>query len=98
VVQAGYRAKIEIYKPNACGTIMSIEGSVNRYMIQVCSSSIYTAFYAHLQSPFYLPSRVPSMGALPKCSLHKAPIERGGGGRERERDTPPPELISAISV
>jgi len=42
---------------------------------------------AHLQSLFYL-SRVPSKGALPPGSLHRALIER---------DTPPAEPLSAIS-
>jgi hypothetical protein len=31
---------------------------------------------AHLQNLFYLSSRVPSKGALPPGSLHRAPIER----------------------
>jgi hypothetical protein len=42
----------------------------------------------HLQSLFYLSSRVPSKGALPPGSLYRAPIER---------DVPPPELLSTIS-
>jgi len=45
---------------------------------------------AHLQSLFYLSSRVPSKGAVPPGSLHRAPTER-------ERDAPPPEPLSAIS-
>jgi len=44
----------------------------------------------HLQSLFYLSFRVPSMGALPPGSLHRAPIDR-------ERDGPPPEPLSTIS-
>jgi len=43
---------------------------------------------AHLQSFFYLSFRVPSKGALPPGSLHRAPIER---------DAPPPEPLSTIS-
>jgi len=31
---------------------------------------------AYLQSLYYLSSRVPSKGALPPGSLHRAPIER----------------------
>jgi len=42
---------------------------------------------AHLQSLFYLSSRVPSKGALPPGSLYRAPIER---------ITPLPEPLSAI--
>jgi hypothetical protein len=38
----------------------------------------------HLQSLFYLSSRVPSKGALPPGSLHRAPIER---------NVPPPEPL-----
>jgi len=43
---------------------------------------------ACLQSLFYLASRIPSKGALPPVSLHRAPIER---------DFPPPEHLSTIS-
>ena len=43
---------------------------------------------AHLQSLFYLSSRVPIKVALPPVSLHRAPIER---------EAAPPELLSAIS-
>jgi len=43
---------------------------------------------AYLQSLLYLSSRVPSKGALPSGSLHRAPIKR---------DAPPPEPLSAIS-
>jgi hypothetical protein len=43
---------------------------------------------ARLQSLSYLSSRVPSKGALPPGSLHRAVIER---------DASPPELLSAIS-
>jgi len=43
---------------------------------------------AHLQSLFYLSSRVPSKGALPPGFLLKAPIERGA---------PTPEPLSATS-
>jgi len=43
---------------------------------------------AHLQSLFYLSSRVLSKGALPPVSLHRAPIER---------DAPPPGPLSSIS-
>jgi hypothetical protein len=45
---------------------------------------------AHLQSLFYLSSRVPSKGALPLSSLRRAPIER-------ERDAPSSDPLSAIS-
>jgi len=40
---------------------------------------------AHLQSLFYISFRVPSKGALPLGSLHRAPPER---------DTTPPEPLS----
>ena len=43
---------------------------------------------AHLQSLFYLSSRIPSMGALPPGFLHRTLIEK---------NTPPPEPLSAIS-
>jgi len=43
---------------------------------------------AHLQSIFYLSSRIPSKGALPPGFLHRAPIER---------DTATPEPLSGIS-
>jgi hypothetical protein len=43
---------------------------------------------AHLQILFYLSSRVPSKGALPPGSLHRAPTEG---------DAPPLEPLSAIS-
>jgi hypothetical protein len=43
---------------------------------------------ARLQDIFYLASRVPSKGALPPGSPHRAPIQR---------DAPPPEPHSAIS-
>jgi len=43
---------------------------------------------ARLQSLFYISFRVPSKGALPPGSLHRAPTER---------DTPPPEPLSTIS-
>jgi hypothetical protein len=43
---------------------------------------------AHLQSLFYLSSKVSSKGAIPPGSLHTVPIET---------NAPPPEALSAIS-
>jgi hypothetical protein len=43
---------------------------------------------ARLQSLFYISFRVPSKGALPPGSLHRAPTKT---------DTPPPEPLSIIS-
>jgi len=43
---------------------------------------------ARLQSLFYISFRVPSKGALPPGSLHRAPTAR---------DAPPPEPLSTIS-
>ena len=47
----------------------------------------------NLQSLLYLSPRVPSKGALPPGSLHKAPIERG----TPPHPTPPPKPLSVIS-